>query len=337
MTKNRACQLLFAPILIAACGCGTRRESVYVDVESLVGPDVQAIRASMVTESPPAVETAHIQRSLEPQTLEGRSRKSTEDAQKFLADDRARELKEISIRIKKLYELEADRIAKAKFGDMNPKKLSALRVAEAKIHEAFLAYASQRGPLVAKLALLVGFPDPDRGSARIPAGDLFLANQRFEQAKALRAQIVALDAGYLAQTQKWLKEAQDQIDEDLTQMQLQVQQLKDEADSRAETEATRMAASFQRELGISPTGLNEVRLPAVPGVAYQPHAPGPPPPMSPTTIESLQGDRAVRLKILQSRLRIWIGLKGYVLAARGQGRDATKEFNTWMLSLESGR
>ena len=337
MRKNRAA-FLCSLVGFVAVGCAQSRQAVYVDYSKLVSTsDVGAAIYSPPNPPVSSGSTRHSQAVIAGRTLEEYASGRMDAAKQLLSDDRRHTVKEIEARLRRLYGLAADRVTKAKYGDLDPKRTAALREAETLIHAAFATYAAQRGPKLARLALLVGFPDPDPTSTKSPDPARALAEARFVEAKALRSDIVGLDAAFARQTQGYLKDAQDKIDEDLTQMRIDIQQRKDDADARAEAEAARLAAVNEASLGLSSRSMRDVQLSQVAPESVQPTSGPTPPAMGPTSIELDPTDTAGRIRALQSEVRIWAGIHGYSLVERGKGRDATEEFKEWAKHLTSGR
>ncbi len=210
----------------------------------------------------------------------------------------------------------------------------AMDKATAKISEKYQAYADVKGPLVVRVAILSGFPDPDPGSSRAPLPSDPTATRRFNEARQVRDKIGLLEKDFHAFSVGALAEATKEADAEiasrLAELERQLAQIEEETRRQAARELRRTQRELRPLLADSPP----LKLPAVPAqeVAI---------PAVHITIPAIQSaiappeilaEPATKLK---TELQIWLRVNRYVLAERGKARDATADFLAWRQQFQT--
>lgn len=196
----------------------------------------------------------------------------------------------------------------------------------------FEAHAETVGELRAKLAAIVGFPDPDPKSLRVPPSHDKSASAKFQDAKGLREQIIAQDTKFRDLAATRMKSLEDERAQMLARLEYQTQEQRSRAVERAREESKSVAQqslSVLERTALSP----ETQLPAVAGVGSSVDSrPRAPQPIQPGTsvVESA--------KALKEQLDAFLRVHNYRLAkAKGRARDATQEFVAWRKKFTEGR
>jgi len=194
----------------------------------------------------------------------------------------------------------------------------------------FESYASRRELPTIRLALLAGVPDPDPLSQQDTeiVGDL--VPDRRARARAIRAELRALDAEFAALVRRRLDAVREMRDEQIAALLAGLETLQAELEARAEAEARAATQGSLLDQGLL-TQLSE-RLPpaqAAVVVATPPQAPRAPAPLSSTA--SATPDP------LETELEVWARINGYKRVGRpSEGRDATREFQVWRTQIRAG-
>jgi len=339
MLRSKA-PLAWVCLIAGACaGCaGKKGQTVYVDVDSLLPAAQASVRAEAQTPPVPSSESVHRLPGMAAETLHAQDQARLDSVKKLIQTDRANAQAELTARLAEVYRAEAARLAKERFGDPAANESAAMAGAREKIYEAFVKYAAARGPLLAQLSLIVGFPDPDPQSSRVPPADRVVAAKRFDEAKQLRADISKLDAAYLADTNQILQSTRDEVELNLVQARQQIQKMKDEADQRAAAEAAAQLAGTAKNIEIDPSTIGEVQLGAANGSGVRIQNPSVAGTRVSAPMTEPGASRAEAKRRLQEELGLWLAQNDYRLADRKAGaRDATKEFEAWLTEMGLGR
>lgn len=188
------------------------------------------------------------------------------------------------------------------------------------------------GALRNDLTGLVGFPDPDPKSIRVPPSHDKVATDKFLKAKEIRLAIHVAGSEYKRTVETRLRALEDQRAVAMKVLEEEATKERSDALKRAEKEAR--AISEQAESVLERTALSpETRLPAVKGsqssVDSRPVTPQPFVRSSPLS----ESPEAIR-----EQLDVWLRVMNYRLVDRpSKGRDATEEFVQWRQKYIAGR
>lgn len=188
------------------------------------------------------------------------------------------------------------------------------------------ATAPRRGRLVARLSLIVGFPDPGPTQRPLPEGASGVERELAESADRLRAGIAQMDAGF----EQWINallEAERVLSETGRE---DLAARIEEAYRRAATEAAREAAERMERTGRlelpSLLDTSAGRLAAQPERRIEV-------PVAEARLRPAQELEpwTPRKEVVETQLRIWLRIQGYKLARGPEGApDKTAEFVSWL-------
>ena len=318
--------------LLALAGCTTAtKEAVYInwDAVAVALRPVEFARPTLDLQSSPSKTE-----SLEVPSLPG-GVASTSTSKERLAQARATiaanfkaALKQLTDGLLEAYLHDIDRFEKEKLATLEPDRDQALGKLFKSLSESFRAYARKRGPLVAELAFLVGFPDPDPGSTRQSESERRIDKERDARSKTLRSQIADLDKAYIGLSQKMVDDADAQYESEIEAVQQLIETMRDAADLRAQQEARNLLKS---DLSLQSVleDTSALTLKPVPGkkVTIQPVEPLAAPKRVPfATREDI---REQLLRDARIDAQIWADTRYYILDRGRRGRDATAEFLEW--------
>lgn len=196
------------------------------------------------------------------------------------------------------------------------------------IHERFMAQAPAVGEDWARLAFLVGFPDPGEPVTLPP--ERTMRALELAQARLARAQISQASEKFRSEVLALLEAARERRRTLQTNLEVQIAIMRDEAEQRARAEAHARRADYLEVA--SDLGRLDVTIPAsvpreltVPGLSET----GPNWPQAPR-----QGWRFAER---EDRLaRLYLALEGRK-PDRRRGQDLTKEYREWLGLTPAGR
>jgi len=317
-------------------GCGKPDPVVFVDISKVpisVPPETMAAP----TPSTPMADTASrgvLPAIPERNLFRGGSQERIKSALAMVEANQRRGIDNQREALQDKYLGEVDARAASAREELALKHKSLFDGAHSSISELFRSYAEERGLPGLRLALRVGFPDPDPNSQRI-ADTRSLRQQRdYRIAKELRQEINKLDAEYKAQALAILSKVEDQVKTDFAQLSRDLDAWRKDALDRARREAEALAeqvnrpftgdleSSLQEKLGARPAVV--VSVPAVRSTLPQP---------SVTPSDPTETWKA----IVRGQVRLWARLNGYTLVDRpGNARDATQDFLAWRRTYQVG-
>jgi hypothetical protein len=237
-------------------------------------------------------------------------------------------------RLRDYYRLQADAFDLEQNRDREISESGLYAEANIRIRLIFEDYADQRAPRVAKLAVLVGFPDPNPTSIP-PRNPLRPAAQAlFDEAKQLREELARLDDDFLTAVQEILSDVVIRgvaLKEDVMS---RVMKFRDQMNRRAEQEAAAEVRTSIKELGLHLTEPSPLIVPGTPArtVRIPAEAPLPPPPQVPSV--GIPRGLADRRRLMQNELSIWMGLNRFRL--QNGAKDLTKDFQAWRETYRAG-
>lgn len=321
---------LLLGLLLLAVGCGTSdRELVYVNVDQ--------IPASLVSiESPPSAKIPELpsssagipalpERSISLGDIEARVKR----AQAVIAENRRAAQIQIARELKESYELDLAREFRAKRDALNQGKDDEFVAVTNALRDRFMTYANQRGPLVARLALLADFPDSDPRSLRPSDPKQRIEAERIAEAKSMRSKIAALDQTYRVETDSFLAAVDVRYRGRLGELERELEAGRKAAEIRAEAAARKQLqdavaiSSILEKQTITNLPSEPSRSVTVPGsskgldVKVKSHSP------LPSVLSN------------QDELEVWAATHNYTLT-KGKGRNATQEFLKWRKQRNPG-
>jgi len=314
-------------------GCGPTEKTVFVDLDQVQAtetiPSVQVVpnptpppvfgRSSLTFPALPAATYSL-----------GSDQQRIKDVQAVIESNRAALTQEIRNRLQATYTKEIERTIEQEKTNVPKELLPAYNEALSKAEVMFQDYATKRGPLIARLALLAGYPDPDPQSVRVPPKTVPIIYKRFFEAKDLRAKIAALDKDYQSQVAGVYASVASSQAGSYARIEAKRATLLRQAEAQAIAQATREVGRKQAELHSALANKGSVSFAAEPGRTVTVEGSKNPP--APPTVE-VPGKNEMTQRLRQaeeSDLKIWAALNGYVISSNRRGtRDATADFIRW--------
>lgn len=313
-------------------GCTRARPVVYVDLSKAVS--ARAITPVAVVPNPivpPAFQPSTLSLPALPATTYqlGSDQGRVKQVQDILAKNREQAIEQIGAGLRETYLRDVRHTQAQELAKLGPQLQQANAAALAENYRIFSAYAIKRGPLVAELALLAGFPDTDPTSQKTPPRRPSLL-QRFNRAKELRTQIASLDADYQKQKGELYVKVGLDAQVALKKINDEIAQLTAQADERARTEALQEVSREQAQLTAVLADKGAVSFPAEPGRSVTVQGTQKRPPVPVVDVPGAAAVKAQELEAAKSDLQVWAAVRGYVISSdRTHARDATAEFIAW--------
>ena len=317
--------------LVGVWGCAPGPELVYVDVGQATLHSALSIDGAPALFSEGSAHTAEIPDLSGQDLYIGSAEQRAIEALELFRRAQQRATEAVFERLKNAYMTEAALFESSEASSLDAEYAAWLDEAMAELHETFVLQAELVEPLRYRLTKIVGFPDPDPGSVKVPLATNEKATRNFEAARDLRQQIAALDAAYKKKVEDRLSAIEERRDARLRSIGSQGDVMRAEALRRAHAEADAVSQVALAEL--ERTALDpEARLAAVPGASSSVNS-GPlsvlPPPSSGGTVET-KAD-------VEAQLEVFLKVHGYRLSRRPAfGRDATQEFLQWRRKYVGG-
>lgn len=313
-------------------GCSHSTPALYVDVAAVpldVQPAPPELTIPVAPQPPPLPLTFAL--AGEPPATGGRiTNANIARVRAAIVRDRDKSFRAIVRRLHASYVREAEQVRAQKLDAFDPVRRRILSDALTMISKQYIGYANQVGPKVAKLAVLVGFPDPDPMSRRKVSTTDGVAIQVAATAKQLRAQITKLSADFKDFSARTLRDASAETDSKLTDLMDEVARQLADADAKANEAAQKQLAQTQSEIGPLLADKPPLTLPEVPQttIMVRPPALGSDKVRMPESASRalLVADSEAQVK---SDLQVWLAVNRFQLGRKGRDRDATKEFIAW--------
>lgn len=321
---------------LALAGCASRLRPVYVDVDAIVRESSRGEANIQLPSPPPPMPgmTFSIRGRQERIVRDQGEKIATSIAQIEKAQQDATRL--LESRLRALYASEIARFARERLAKVDQERTDALQSVNSPIWKAFEDYGHKRGPLMAALAVDVGWPDPNPNSRGDVSTMNIVQKKIFLRDKQLRADIAALDQAFSKQMASLMAQVQAKSEADLLAAKQAITAFQEELNKKADAEAARQVRATPKELDIRLAGARTTILPAVPAQSIQ-IPPGSPIPAAPQVPSSGIGNGPEdRRKMVEQELRSWLGLNRLTLARPGRGvPDETEEFRAWRKTLLS--
>ena len=335
--KSKIQNLKSVLVLLAVVGCAPGPKPVYVDVDAILREDVPKRETPIQLPQPPASMPgmafsirAQPERVVHDQG--DKIRTSIEQIEKSQKDA----IQALNTRLRALYATEITRFARVRLAKVYQSRADAYDDVNGAIWKAFQAYGHNRGPLMAALAVDVGWPDPNPTSKGDPSNRNIAQKKTYERDKQLRADISALDAAFATQMKGLMAQVQAKSDADLEAAEAAIEAFREELNKKADAEAARQVRATPKQLDIQLAGARTTVLPAIPArtVLIAPSSPNSPAPQVPSS--GIGNGSEDRRKMVEQELRSWLGLNRLTLARPDKGvPDVTKEFRAWRKTLLS--
>lgn len=316
---------------LGAFGCSRSPELVYVDLSSVpqeapppLKPPAETGVAKVLSPSPSSLPALS-----EGELYFAANESALERARDTIRKNRERALKEISARLMDVAIADVKRITDARIEALLPKEKVALDGVYGEARSIFLKYALRAGSATFDLAGLVGFPDPDPKSRRIPDASDKEATSRYEKAKALRTKVDSLGRQFYAEFDSKLGAAVAMNRVALYDLKIEMNLLLEQLLADAQLEAERLTEQSTDDVA-SQSALREVKLKAEPkvSVSFSPIA---------TSVHPVNVSNVTIRRSLENELQIFAKVRGYELTSnRSFGKNVTAEFLTWRKQFNLG-
>ncbi len=236
-------------------------------------------------------------------------------------------------RLRDVYAMDAKRQERELQRGLTEKTRLAFNGAQIQIRKVFIDYADHRGPVVARLAFLVGHPDPNPASYPPEHALRPLPQRYFDESKRLRDQLSNLAKNFDFAVKGVLEQmalatAQDRLD-----MVLRLQKYRDLLDTQADREAKETVQSVTNTMNLKLLRVPPHVLPGSPAQTVTIPAGDALPGLNEVTFlqDSPVPSVAEQRVRWEGKLRIWLALNHFARVDKpDQGRDATAEFEQWM-------
>ncbi|HEY0867876.1 MAG TPA: hypothetical protein VGE01_10870 [Fimbriimonas sp.] len=271
-------------------------------------------------------------------SLRDPSRSSEKDVRRAIQERQHEDYLRLVARLRDFYSADALRFEQEQLRAGGIQSVEAFERANERIREVFVRYGEERAPLVADLALLVGFPDPNPEGVTpsVPLGNV--DRQRLAKANELRQQIQILEAEFDQKVAAILGEVETENAALLADLRERIRKYRVENDAKAERDAAQQVQEDVRALGLQLTEQVRLTLPGVPTQATTlPAAPAPKPAPEVSSAGILTSLEDRRL-LVGRQVQIWSAQRRYqIVDSPNQGQDLTDEFIAWRKDLLSGR
>lgn len=324
--------LLVSASLLGAIGCGRSPELAFVDLSKVHDSDLWESPQPQPLSG--AAQTTGIRSALPPvpggQLYFAAGEDALRMARDAVAKNREKAFKQISDRLSDAAVADVKRIMDARLEAMKPEEVASIDAVYSQLRAIFLTYAFRAGSATFDLAGLVGFPDPDPKSKRVPDPSDQYALKRYERAKSLRTTIDTLDRQFYADFDSRLDAVLEKNRQAFEDLKIAMSQLLEQYLEEARLEAARLTEQSTDDVA-SQVALREVRLKPVPGFSFDV-------PAGPSLRPIISVPAAALTDQVRNDLDIFAGVKGYELTGnRSTGTDVTAEFIRWRRQFQAGR
>jgi hypothetical protein len=324
---------------LGLAGCPRQANLVFVDVQQVVLLDHRETPAVEPIPEPPDPLPALSARlpALERRVVgTGVTQERLQEARQVIRENQRQAYQDLLRAFQRAATREGERLAAQMLLELEPIRLELREQTAERIRSAFEQYAEQKGPLLARLAALVGFPDPDPQSLR-QSTEVRYFPPRHEEAREVRAQLAAVEKKYDAMVAQIMADIQAQFDVDLTRVQAQIEQMRQDLHQQAVAEATRQVQRAQEELTATLVQREIIVVPPEPARIVEIPA-GQRPERVPTLAPQIEAEPGWGpAEIVESDLEIYLAVNGYIRSTTRRGaRDVTAEFIEWRRARVAG-
>jgi hypothetical protein len=254
-----------------------------------------------------------------------------ESIQRTLDSSRKQARRQIEARLKEIYLGELDRELRTEIQQMEPLVGDEEAKLAKEIARLVMLQSKRRGVVLARLAFLIGFPDPQtKAPANLPSK---VASDYWAEVNRLRAELVKIDADFTQQANQATAQKSQTLDEASRKLRIRFAELQAAAEERAANEAEVELKRLANRVGLQLAERPPIRLPKLEGRSKTLTLPNTP--INPVPLEIK--DSIDHKAVVESQIDIWIALQGYERVKRSsQGRDATREFIEWRRNRHLG-
>lgn len=327
--KRTSSFLLLA--VVGVWGCSPDPDLVYVNLDAVeLRASPAASAGPRFTAEPYAVEKA-VPGLEETEVYFGSAEERAVEAMKVYADAQERAAQAVLERLRQAYTVEAEATVTAETREAEEEYMDWLDAAVEELYTEFLLHAEKVEPLRFQLTQIVGFPDPDPRSLKVPHESDKEAYKNFLRARALREQIIALQAEYRRKVDEKFDSLLAAHRARLAAIASTGESLRSDAIARARADADKVTRDAQAAL--ERTALDtEARLPAVPGSSSSVNSG----PVSVASVPGAEGLSETR-EDLEAQLDVFLKTYRYRRTRdAGLGRNATQEFVEWRRKYMAG-
>ena len=313
-------------------GCARDPALVYVDLNKVAAASLQPVDAPRTDKQPEIGSTESIPQLDERDLFIGSAEERATAALELYQKTQEQAAKAVLDRLQKAYTAEAEREAGTETEQARQQYQDGVQKEIDAMHALFEKHAKDVGQLRYDLTAVVGFPDPDPRSLRVPRETDVEATKRFNKAKALRTQIKDLDDAFREEVKTRTATLSEGYNKRLNQIGLEASEARKQALERAKKDADALAQNALALL--ERTALDpSAKLTAVPGAESSVNSgPEQRKPLAKST-----GAKEPRDEI-KAQLEVFLKVYRYRLAKRpSEGRDVTQEFLQWRRIYMVGR
>jgi hypothetical protein len=244
--------------------------------------------------------------------------------------EQTKAFEELQRRLRQFYDGEIRAFTLEQRKSIQGEEAAAYAEANRKIRPIFEKWGHERAPVLSRLTLLAGFPDPGPNPGESePTKSKFKARKETE-IKQLRLDLKRIDADFTAARKALLDTLLAKSASDQAALQVRISEFAASLDKRAEQEANAQIRQAATHLTFKLASPTPIHLPEIPPQKLT--IPAERPLESPPRVPSRTSSeiKAQSRSFLEQELRIWLGVNRYTLArTKGGHRDATAEFQQW--------
>jgi hypothetical protein len=320
-------------VLVGVWGCASDPDLVYVDLSDAElrqsGPPVTGFRFDVdsytIVQELPGIEPTNV--------FFGSAQERAVEALRVYRQTQQDAAEAVLERLRKAYLNEVELSVRTETTQADKEHSARLDKAVEEIHAVFLRHAAAVEPLRYELTQLVGFPDPDPRSLKVPLEENQEAYKRFLRARTLREQIIALDEEYRTEVARRMAAVRAVRDQRYAEIEADAGAKRSDALARARQEADRVSNDAMAAL--EPTALDpSAQLSAVPGATASVQS-------GPVSVATQPSQSAVLRETeqdLEDQLEVFLKTYRYRRTPdKSLGRDVTEEFLVWRRKFTDGR
>lgn len=314
-------------------GCAKHHDSVFVDLDAVLAQEQQrpAPFENSIPKPPlarPALTATVL--GLRAVAIEDPANAPKQSIQEAFKAGQASALADLLTRLRELNKEAVQEFRFQQETSITDDEAKAYDAVSTKIRPLFDAWATERAPVFARLALLVGFPDPDPKSNQADPSGTPVRQAQITEANRLRSQLKSIDDRFRASTAGLLSAVTQFTRARQAELKQEIDHLTVDLDKRSVNEANAQIRKAESKLSFRLADTAPIRLPQSPSrhVTIPAEKALEPAPQVPSG--GILDGKADRKRLLEHELRIWLALNRYALSKTRAGhRDATQEFQTW--------
>ena len=320
---------------LGLAGCaGKPQPVVYVDLARVTSETLPNVASRSETVTLPGAGRLSLPRLPQATISMGSVEPALERARTIREENKRTAFEQVYRRLRASAFDRARREAEIEIGALEPGYREAMNAVYRDARPLFEQFAQPAFGYRVRLSNLVGFPDPDPKSKRQPEEADEAGKQRFEKAKALRADLDEVSALFWLEFDRRRAEVESRLSAEKARIRVKMVERQEALDVEAKQQAREIVNGNGNGNGQGTALELSGDLPAQPaaGIDLGSSAPR----SIPVAIRRSDWTEAQR-QDLDSELRVWAAVHGYRLASHSsQGRDATDEFVIWRKGYRAG-